>query len=221
MELCLRPWSRRLCYPLNVILQVLAYFKLESPMIRLHDLGDRGLFFHISGVSGTAVSDGYTDLDVSVKAGELFDLYGNSILRLAYSYLHNQEDAEDILQNTLIRYIETAPQFFGKAHEKAWLMTVASNLSKNLIKHNKVRDADELLEELVAENKEDLAFVWEAAKKLPDNQREAVHLFYQEGYSTKEIAGILKRKESTVRSDLKRGRERMREILENEYGLRY
>ena len=65
--------------------------------------------------------------------------------------------------------------------------------------------------------KEDLKYVWEAVKKLPVKNREVIHLFYQEGYSTKEIADILKRREATVRSDLKRGREKLKKILKEAY----
>ena len=65
--------------------------------------------------------------------------------------------------------------------------------------------------------REDLRFVWEAVKQLPENCREVIHLFYQEGCSTREIAAILHRNESTVRSDLKRGRDRLRRILKEDY----
>ena len=96
-------------------------------------------------------------------------------------------------------------------------MTVASNLSKNKLTYLKIRQTDELSEELVSEEKEDLKYVWEAVKKLPVKNREVIHLFYQEGYSTKEIADILKRREATVRSDLKRGREKLKKILKEAY----
>ena len=151
------------------------------------------------------------------RAGILIDEYGNSILRLAYSYLHNMEDAEDILQDTLLQYIKTKPSLNGQEHEKAWLLRVAANLSKNKIKYNKIRETDELAEELVGRQEEDLAFVWDAVKKLPEKYREVVHLFYQEGLSTKEIAAALDRKEATVRSDLLRGREQLKTILKEEY----
>lgn len=59
--------------------------------------------------------------------------------------------------------------------------------------------------------------MWEAVKSLPENFREVIHLFYAEGYKTAEIAEVLGRNESTVRSDLKRGREKLREILKEEY----
>ena len=152
------------------------------------------------------------------RAAELIDKYGNVILRVAYSYLHNMEDAEDILQDTLIQFLRNNPTFANDNHEKAWLITVASNLSKNKILYLKRRQADELSEELVADkDKEDLSYVWDAVKQLPEKYREVVHLFYQEGYSTKEIAEILNRNESTVRSDLKRGRDRLKNILKEAY----
>ena len=154
------------------------------------------------------------------RAGQAFDLYGSSILRLAYSYLHTMDDSEDILQETLIRYMQKAPAFEGRDHEKAWLLRVAANLAKNRIDYNRVRhadDADELAETLAAEEREDLSFLWEAVKQLPVKQREVIHLFYQEGYQTAEIARILGERESTVRSHLRRGRARLRDILKDEF----
>lgn len=151
------------------------------------------------------------------QAERLLDQYGNSVLRLAYSYLHNMSDAEEILQETLIRYLQTAPEFENSAHEKAWLMKVAANLSKNRIDYNQRRATDELKEELLAQDQEDLSFVWEAVKALPEQYRETIHLFYYEGYSTAQIARILTRKESSVRSDLRRGREKLKQVLKEAY----
>lgn len=154
---------------------------------------------------------------VNRRAEELLDKYGTCVLRLAYSYLHNRSDAEDILQDTLIQFLKTAPALDSPEHEKAWLLRVAANLSKNRIGYNRLRSWDELNEELVAEEREDLSFVWEAVKSLPDQYREVIHLFYHEGYSTAQIAKILGRKESTVRSDLRRGREKLKDVLKEAY----
>lgn len=151
---------------------------------------------------------------VNERATALLDRHGESILRLAYSYLHNQSDAEDILQDTLIQYLRTAPVLESPAHEKAWLLRVAGNLSKNLLRAQGYRQADQLEETLVAQEREDLSYVWDAVKALPVPYREAIHLFYYEGYSTAQIAQILDQKESTVRSRLKRGREKLRPLLE-------
>ena len=154
---------------------------------------------------------------VNRRAERMLTEYGNSVLRLAYSYLHNLSDAEEVLQDTLIQFLKTAPALEGPRHEKAWLLRVAANLSKNRLDYNRVRRADELNEELMAEEREDLSFVWEAVKARPPAQREAVHLFYHEGYTTAEIGDLLGRRESTVRSDLRRGRARLKEILKEAY----
>ena len=154
---------------------------------------------------------------VNRQAERMLTSYGNSILRLAYSYLRNMSDAEEVLQDTLIQFLKTAPALDSPKHEKAWLLRVAANLSKNRIDYNRIRLTDELNEELIAEEREDLSFVWEAVKALPAHQREAVHLFYYEGYTAAEIGAMLGRRESTVRSDLRRGRARLKEILKEAY----
>ncbi len=151
------------------------------------------------------------------RAAEAMKEYGNNILRLAYSYMHNMADAEDILQDTIIKYLDKAPVFDSAEHEKAWLLKVCANLARNKLDYNKVRAADELDDRIMGEQREDLSFVWEAVKQLPVKQREVIHLFYYEGYPTKEIAQILKRNESTVRSDLKRARDKLKEILKEVY----
>ena len=126
---------------------------------------------------------------VDQMAADALDTYGNAILRSAYSYLH----------------------------KKAWLLRVAANLSKNRIEYNALRDSDELSERIAEEGREDLSFVWDAVKELPVQFREVIHLHYYEGYSTEEIAKILGRNPSTVRSDLRRGREKLKTILKEAY----
>ena len=150
-------------------------------------------------------------------AVRLLDDYGNAVLRLAYSYLHNLHDAEEILQDTLMKYLERHPAFQSAGHEKAWLLRVAANLCKNRLDYNRLRRTDELQDTLAADGEEDLSFIWEAVKSLPEQYRAAIHLYYYEGYSTREAARILGRAESSVRSDLRRGREKLKKILKEAY----
>lgn len=105
-------------------------------------------------------------------------------------------DAEDVLQlqDTMIQFIKTQPQFETAEHEKAWFLRVAINISKNKITYNNTRKTDELSETLAAGETEDLAFVWDAVKQLPSKYSEVVHLFYHEGYSMAQIASLLSRK---------------------------
>ena len=156
---------------------------------------------------------------VSIKqqAAQILDTYGDTILRYAYSYLHNQSDTEEVLQDTLIQFLKTRPVFESDEHEKAWLLRVAGNLCKNRLKYNSLRQTDERREELIAEQREDLSFIWDAVQALPVQYREVIHLFYREGYSTREISQILGRKEATIRSDLSRGRGKLKELLKEAY----
>ena len=154
--------------------------------------------------------------DVNELFERLYSQYADDVLRVAYFYLSDRQKAEDVCQDVFLRLLTRTPDI-QEGHEKAWLLCVASNLCKNKLSYNKIRETDELLETLTAEEREDLSFVWNAVKKLPEKYREAIHLYYEEGYSTREISRILNRRESTVRSDLKRGRERLKEILKEEY----
>ncbi len=154
---------------------------------------------------------------IGVQACRLMKEYGNSVLRLAYSYLHNMSDAEDVLQDTLIQFLKTQPHFESGEHEKAWILRVALNISKNRITYNKIRKTDELTETLAAEETQDLTFVWEAVKQLPPKYSEVIHLFYHEGYSTAEIASILSKNEATVRSLLMRARMKLKDVLKEVY----
>lgn len=168
-------------------------------------------------VTNNIKSDSIDRAELNSIAEQILKDYGNDILRFAYSYLHNMEDSEEIVQETLIQYLKTAPSFENEAHKKSWCMTVAANLAKNKIKYNRIRQTDELMEELVAEEREDLSFLWQAVKELPENYSEVIHLYYYESYSTADVAKLLEMKESTVRSNLKRGREKLKEILKEAY----
>lgn len=156
-------------------------------------------------------------VSISQQAAQILDTYDDTILRYAYSYLHNRSDTEEVLQDTLIQFLKTRPVFESDEHEKAWLLRVAGNLCKNRLKYNSLRQTDELREELIAEQREDLSFIWDAVQALPVQYREVIHLFYREGYSTREISQILGRKEATIRSDLSRGRGKLKELLKEAY----
>ncbi|MFD1888216.1 RNA polymerase sigma factor [Paenibacillus wenxiniae] len=155
--------------------------------------------------------------EMNLQAERVLEQYGNSILRLAYSYLHNMMEAEDMVQDTIIRYMRSAPAFNSPSHEKAWLLRVAINLCKNKIRYNRIRQTSELDEGLIADGEQQLQFVWEAVQRLPEMYSEVMHLFYQEGYPTADIAEMIGKKETTVRSLLHRAREKLKQVLKEEY----
>lgn len=143
--------------------------------------------------------------------------YGNTILRLSYSYLHNMADSEDVLQDTMLSLIKTKPVFSNSDHEKAWLMRVAINLCKNKLKSSWFRTVaipDNLPGEGITDEESE---VLNAVNKLPIKYREVIHLFYYEGYSTLEISALLQKKDSTIRSLLHRSREFLKKTLKGAY----
>ena len=148
---------------------------------------------------------------------QLVSVYGDMVYRLAYAQTRSRHDADDIFQEVFLQTVRKKPVFDSEEHEKAWLLRVAGNLCKNRLKYNSLRQTDELREELIAEQREDLSFIWDAVQALPVQYREVIHLFYREGYSTREISQILGRKEATIRSDLSRGRGKLKELLKEAY----
>ncbi|MBC8535273.1 sigma-70 family RNA polymerase sigma factor [Clostridiales bacterium BX7] len=136
--------------------------------------------------------------------------YGKSILHLAYSYLRNRADAEDVLQDTMVQLLRKAPEFESDEHEKAWLLRVAANLCKNRLR-TPWRRYEQLPEDYPADGKseESLALL-QAVGSLPVKYREVVHLFYYEDASTAQIAAYLGAGESAVRKRLSRARAMLR-----------
>lgn len=120
--------------------------------------------------------------------------------------MKNQMDAEDIVQEAFIRYMRKAPDFQDSEHAKAWFLRVTANLCKNSLKtywNQHTTGLDEAMTKETALTGEDRD-VLSAVLALPPKYRPAIHLYCYEGCSTREIARILGKKESTVRSLLSR-----------------
>lgn len=162
-------------------------------------------------------------LDPSDAVEKALDLYGDDILRLAYSYLKRREDAEDIVQETLIRLMQSGAVFEDEKKEKSWLLQVAANLCKDELKSSRrkntvaIPEGYDIADEEQSAGSEDSA-VLRAVLELPYKYRSVIHLYYFEEYSTREIAEILEKKEATIRSLLKRGREKLEKFMKGERG---
>ena len=105
----------------------------------------------------------------------------------------------------------------SEQHEKAWLLRVAVNASKNRLGSAWFRRTEAIDESCPCPEDEDLSFVWDAVRELPPSYREPIHLFYHEGCSTEEIASILQTRPSTIRSRLTRARAMLRDRLKEAY----
>ncbi len=146
-------------------------------------------------------------------AEEIVNRYENLLYRAALTITQNREDALDMVQETFIKWITSRPEFQSDEHEKAWLLRVVMNLSRNLVSSAAHRLSCELLDIYPAETEEEEG-IMEEVLRLPEDYREIIYLYYYEGYNTEEIARILNLNVSTVRTKLSRGRGRLKRMLE-------
>jgi RNA polymerase sigma-70 factor (ECF subfamily) len=148
-----------------------------------------------------------------------------SVFRVAYAVLNDRHDSEDVAQDTFLAYYMTSEEFESEEHIRRWLLAVAVNKAKNLVKSawkRKNRPMEELenTEELgsaVAFSTQEDRNLLEAVAELPLKCRTVIHLFYYEDYKVKEIADMLNVSENTVKSQLHRGRKLLKARLREEW----
>lgn len=140
-----------------------------------------------------------------------------SMFRAAYALLGNRADAEDAVQEAFLRLVEKDPPFKDDEHEKAWLLRVTINISKNMLKASDRKNLP-VTEDIPYENNRPFE-VSHCVFALPERYRSVIHLYYYEGYSIKEIASILKLPSATVGTRLSRARNLLRNTLEGDVEL--
>ena len=148
---------------------------------------------------------------------EVFQAYGNMLYRIAFVMMKNAFDAEDVVQDTLIKYmehLESGKSFETEEHRKAWLIRVNSNLCKNRLRFYKNHPKISVEQLSRYYEKEEDTLLMDSLLLLPSKYREVLLLHYVEGYQGREIAGMLGLSESAVRKRLERGREKLRGLLQ-------
>ncbi|MBQ2903920.1 MAG: sigma-70 family RNA polymerase sigma factor [Clostridia bacterium] len=136
------------------------------------------------------------------------------LFRICYSILCNKHDAEDALQETFLRYMLKAPLFKDSDHEKAWLIKVATNISKNMCRFN-ARHATENFDDLKSIGiRDDDKDIFELIMHLPSKYKIVLDLYYIEGYKANEIAEITNTSPVTVRKRLQYGRKMLKNEIE-------
>jgi len=140
--------------------------------------------------------------------------YENRLFRTAVAIVGCKAEAEDVVQDVFVKLFEQPPSFESPEHEAAWLVRVTVNLCKSRLRSHWWRRLT-LLDSYPAQTDEEQSIV-KTIITLPSKYRTVLHLFYYEGYSTKEIAGITRQNESTVRNQLTRARRMLKDILEEE-----
>lgn len=160
---------------------------------------------------------------IEAEANRLVATYADTILRVSYTYLHNTQDAEDICQEVLLKALGRTKGFESAEHKRAWIIRVAINAAKDLLRRQTGRDTvalDEIAEPAAPRRATEHELearaegILERVMALPLEYREAIYLHYYEGYSIKQIAAIVHASESAVATRLSRGRSKLRPALE-------
>ena len=159
----------------------------------------------------------YTPSSAHKDLETVMQRYADMLYRLCVIMLKNECDAQDAVQNTLIRYYQKAPDFESDVHEKAWLLRVATNQCRDILRyrqrHPQVEDV--FFEGIVPE--EPGTGILEALTQLPEKYRLVLTLYYVEEYKTEEIAKIIGKTVSAVKMRLQKGRKLLEEHYRKEY----
>ncbi len=146
-------------------------------------------------------------------AGRFVNTYADMILRLALTHGLTKQDAQDICQELFLRLLTKKKLFRDEEHEKAWVIRATGNACKNMLRspHRKrqipIEDARN-----VALPQKDME-LFDLIQALPAKSRDAVSLYYLEGYSVEESAKLLGISPSAVRKRLERARSQLKTEL--------
>lgn len=145
--------------------------------------------------------------------------YADMVRRICFVHLKSTHDTEDVFQNVFLKYMLFDGGFENGEHEKAWFARVTINACTDWLRGLARRrwvPLDAVLEESDMPD-EASREVLEVVLQLPDRYRRVVYLYYYEGYSAVEIAGILGKKENTIYTWLSRAKGMLREKLGGEW----
>ena len=156
---------------------------------------------------------------------ELYEKYATDVLRVSYFYLGDRQRAEDVCQDVFVRLMTNAPDL-QEGREKAWLRKVALNRCRDLWRGawlKRVVLGSPMFEMIPAPDdsgqRDDEEAMMKAIHELPPTFREAILLYYYQGYGIGEIAQMLDLPEGTISSRLSRARKKLESILKEEGGL--
>ncbi|HMQ07933.1 MAG TPA: RNA polymerase sigma factor [Saprospiraceae bacterium] len=151
--------------------------------------------------------------------------YQDKLYRFAYSMVGNSFEAEDIVQEVLIKVWSKKDQFFNVENKEAWCMTITRNLAIDKIRSRKGTTHDiegffHLSDNAMSpaesvESDDMMSHLKKIIDRLPSLQRNLVHLRDIEGFSYKEISEITGESIDKVKINLHRARKYLREQLEN------
>jgi len=135
-------------------------------------------------------------------------------------------ESEDIASETFLAAYQGIGSYAGRSKISTWLWKIAYNKAishiRQKIRQQKLQDKlqsqytnEQLDEQPALLQSERTEIVWDAVKKLPQDQAVAIVLYYRQEKSVKEIADIMRKRQNTVKVYLFRGREKLKELLSN------
>ena len=145
--------------------------------------------------------------------------YADAMYRIALSHMTRKEDAEDVVHDVFIKYMQAAPSFADDDHERAWLIRVTINRCRDLLRRRAIRryvGFDEIEEIPADEEPYEGSGVIAMVSSLPEKYRGVMTLHYLEGFSVEDCASILELSVSAVKMRLSRGREMLKKTIEKE-----
>lgn len=136
-----------------------------------------------------------------------------TVWNICLTFLKNPADAEDAVQESFLRLAREKRDFGSEEHVKAWLIRTAKNVCRDELR--RLRRKELPLDEArnAAAPAPEIDETLAAVRSLPEKYRAAIYLHYYEGLPVERISRLLDRRESTVRSDLRRGREALKKLL--------
>lgn len=143
--------------------------------------------------------------------------YMDTIYRVAYSWMRNQYDANDVTQIVLLKLYKTTKLFESDDHIKNWLIKVTVNECKMIFRspRNRTEDITDYAKTLDFEEGQ-YYDLFQAVMKLDRKYRVPLMLFYYDGYSTKEISSMIGISEKTVSTRLFRAKAKLKEYLKED-----
>ena len=153
--------------------------------------------------------------ELKERLEKAIDKYSVTLIKLIFTYVKSLHEAEDIAQEVFLAYFQNSPSFEGQEHEKAWLIRVAINKSKNYLKSGFFKSLNPIPEDLSYLPKKEEELI-DAVLSLDLKYRTPIHLYYYEGYTAAEVGELLGLKPSTVQTRLARAREKLKAQLKEE-----
>jgi RNA polymerase sigma factor (sigma-70 family) len=152
---------------------------------------------------------------------ELYNRYSSKMLAVCYRYAHNREDAEDMLQEGFIKVFLQIHTFENRGAFEGWVRRIIVHTCINILKKNKkFNESVDIIHATGVQVREDSVpaiiqakQVVECIRILPIGYRTVLNLYAIEGYSHREIAGMLDIEESTSRSQYTRAKAMLEDIL--------